>query len=129
MNRVIWEWINKAEADYRTAERELAVKDGFNYDAVCFHAQQCIEKLMKALLIKNNIIPPKTHDLTVLQQLIPIDEQEKFAETKKLRFLNNASVSFRYPGESADLDDAKESFQICREFRLILHNSLDISDK
>ena len=49
MNEVAQEWINKAEGDYLTATREADASPP-NYDAVCFHAQQCIEKLLKALL-------------------------------------------------------------------------------
>ena len=48
MNETIREWVAKAEADYATAQRELCVKSSPNYDGVCFHAQQCVEKLMKA---------------------------------------------------------------------------------
>ena len=44
MNEVIREWIEKAEGDFATANREMMVKDKPNYDAVCFHAQQCIDK-------------------------------------------------------------------------------------
>ena len=125
MNEVIKEWIEKAEADYRTAEREFAVQDGFNYDAVCFHAQQCIEKLTKALLIKYHIIPPKTHDLIVLQQLVPPFCKKTLSETNDLRFLSSAAVTFRYPGESADKDDASESLRICRKLRKELQETLD----
>ena len=42
------EWIQKAEGDRGTARREFAVEDTPNYDAVCFHAQQCAEKYLKA---------------------------------------------------------------------------------
>lgn len=124
MNSIIKEWINKAEADYRTAERESVVQDGANYDAVCFHAQQCIEKLLKAVLIKNNTNPPKIHDLTVLTQLLPVNNQPLF-DIQQLRFLSNAAVSFRYPGESADQADAEESLQICRELRRILYELIE----
>jgi HEPN domain-containing protein len=120
MNSVIEEWMKKAEADYRTAERESAVQSGANYDAVCFLAQQCIEKLMKAVLIKWNIHPPKTHDLAVLNLLLPTRTQI-LVNIQSLRFLGNAAVSFRYPGESADKVDAQESLQICSELRQILH--------
>ena len=44
------EWVRKDEGDFATAERELAVTSAPNYDAVCFHAQQCIEKYLKARL-------------------------------------------------------------------------------
>ncbi len=35
------EWINKAEADWRTMLRESEVSVAPSFDAVCFHAQQC----------------------------------------------------------------------------------------
>ena len=44
------EWIEKAEADFATMERESQVLERPNYDGVCFHAQQCAEKFLKASL-------------------------------------------------------------------------------
>lgn len=38
------EWVHKADGDYATAMRELRARRSPNYDAVCFHAQQCAEK-------------------------------------------------------------------------------------
>ena len=70
MNDTVKEWIEKAERDLATAKREQAALEQPNYDAVCFHAQQCIEKLMKALLIHLGAIPTKTHDLSFLDQLL-----------------------------------------------------------
>lgn len=48
MNETLREWLAKGEHDLLTANRELLVEDMPNYDAVCFHAQQCAEKLRKA---------------------------------------------------------------------------------
>lgn len=44
------EWIIKAEGDFATAQREMRARKDPNYDAACFHAQQCAEKYLKALL-------------------------------------------------------------------------------
>ena len=70
MSEIIDEWIRKADADYATASREMLASEDANFDAVCFHSQQCIEKLMKAMLIKNGVTPPKTHDLFQLHLLL-----------------------------------------------------------
>jgi HEPN domain-containing protein len=43
------EWVAKAEGDFLTAGRELRARKSPNYDAVCFHAQQCAEKYLNAL--------------------------------------------------------------------------------
>jgi HEPN domain-containing protein len=50
-SETVKEWIAKAEGDFTVACREMRARKSPNYDAACFHCQQCIEKLMKALLI------------------------------------------------------------------------------
>jgi HEPN domain-containing protein len=42
MNPLTLEWIEKAEGDFATAQRELRAHKLPNYDAVCFHAQQVL---------------------------------------------------------------------------------------
>ena len=91
------EWTAKAEADFSTAARELKAVELPNFDAVCFHSQQCVEKLMKALLIHLGIVPPRTHDLTELARLLsPVCPQWSWP-VPELRFLTRAAVDFRYP--------------------------------
>ncbi len=70
MSALVEEWVKKADADFATAQREIAVTKTPNYDAVCFHAQQCCEKLMKALLLSVGVTPPRTHDLAYLATLL-----------------------------------------------------------
>ena len=43
------EWIAKAEGDFTTALREHRARKSPNYDAACFHAQQCAEKHLPLL--------------------------------------------------------------------------------
>ena len=52
------EWVDKAEADYETALREFRARRQPNFDDACFHAQQCIEKYLKARLIEAGIAFP-----------------------------------------------------------------------
>ena len=54
-------WIERAEEDYAVARSVLRRKVPLIYPA-CFHAQQCVEKYMKAILIANGAAFPKTHD-------------------------------------------------------------------
>ena len=112
MNGTVKEWIAKAEADYSTATRELKAAESPNFDAVCFHPRQCVEKLMKALLIRPNIVPPRTHDLTELDRLLAPACARWSWPVQELRFLTRAAVDFRYPGESAGREDAAESLDI-----------------
>jgi HEPN domain-containing protein len=117
MKGTVKEWTVKAEADFSTAARELKASESPNFDAVCFHAQQCVEKLMKALLIHLGIVPPRSHDLTELERLLaPVGPQWSWP-VQELRFLTRAAVDFRYPGESADIEEATEALDIATRLR------------
>jgi HEPN domain-containing protein len=117
MNAIVEEWIRKADADFGTASREAAVVDGANFDAVCFHAQQCIEKLMKAAMIGAGHTPPRLHDLAVLSRTLEELIPGWSWPDDELRFLTRAAVEYRYPGESANADDAAEALDVCRRVR------------
>jgi HEPN domain-containing protein len=117
MNATVKEWLDKAEKDFATARRESAATINPNYDAVCFHAQQCVEKLMKGLLIHLEVIPTKTHDLAYLNQLLAPVCPDWSWPLAELRFLTRAAVAFRYPGEAADREDAQQALQIATGLR------------
>ncbi len=126
MNGTVKEWVAKAEADFATAARELSTTESPNFDAVCFHAQQCVEKLMKALLINLSVVPPRSHDLADLgRRLDPVSKQWSWP-VEELRFLTRASIDFRYPGESADREDATESLRIAAQLRAKLRALLGL---
>ena len=60
-------WIAKAQSDLSSAQK-LVISDG-PYDTACFHAQQTIEKLLKAVLAFHSKPIPKTHDFEELQHI------------------------------------------------------------
>jgi HEPN domain-containing protein len=59
------EWIDKAEGDWKVAQREMHAADPV-WNVASFLAQQCAEKYLKAFLEEHNITFGKTHDLVVL---------------------------------------------------------------
>jgi len=63
--------VTKAEHDLKNAEHALPLKKDCPFDTVCFHAQQCVGKYLKALLVLPGVDFPKTHDLTELAALVP----------------------------------------------------------
>ncbi|MGB7159789.1 MAG: HEPN domain-containing protein [Tepidisphaeraceae bacterium] len=106
MNETVKEWMVKAEDDYRVAVREFEADPKPSFDAACFHAQQCVEKLMKAVLIQHSVLAPRTHDLLVLSHLLTTVETGWVWSETELESLNRAAVNYRYPGETAARDDA-----------------------
>jgi HEPN domain-containing protein len=128
MSDVLKEWIAKAEGDFRTASRELAAADRPNYDAVCFHAQQCAEKYLKALLIARGQTPPKIHDLAQLHRLlVPVCPEWQWS-VDELRLLSRSAVISRYPGEVAELTEAEAAHGICGRLRERLRELLGVGD-
>lgn len=120
------EWVTKAEGDWATATRELRSRRNPNYDGSCFHAQQCIEKYLKARLQELNIEIEHTHNLVYLLNLLlpahPIWESMRTALVQ----LNNYAVTYRYPGESADREVARRAVRLTRELRAELRRSLGL---
>ena len=125
MNEVVKEWVDKAESDFLTASREFAA-DKPNYDAVCFHAQQCVEKYMKALLIIKGRFAPKTHDLAELAKLVEQAVEQWGWPVEELRLLTRAAVIYRYPGESAEREETSAALEICRALRENIKALLEI---
>lgn len=126
MKPITQEWVNKAEGDFATAQRELQVQQMANYDAVCFHAQQCIEKYLKACLQEENISFTKTHDLSALLDLfLPV--QPGWASLRPtLDALTTYAVEFRYPGVSANQTIANQAFQDCAAIRQTIRQHLSL---
>jgi HEPN domain-containing protein len=120
------EWIEKAEGDFATMQRESRARKNPNYDAICFHAQQCAEKYLKARLAEADVAFGKVHDLAALlnQVLVIQPDWEVFRED--LAYLSDFAVSFRYPGESANKESALDAVGRCRFFRKIARSALGL---
>lgn len=124
MNGVIREWIEKAEGDFHTAEREMRVRKAPNYDAVCFHAQQCAEKYPKAFLLHHQIRP--IHDLEMLlETIIPISRDFEGLRDALL-LLNDYAVDVRYPGEFATQEEARAAVKAMRAVREFIRHRLGL---
>ncbi len=124
MSEIVSEWIGKAEGDWNVARREIAVTENPNWDAVCFHAHQCVEKLLKGLLIAHKVVPPKTHNLLTLHLLLEPLEPEWKVDIEGLRILNYAARDFRYPGETASLLFAQQCLNVAEPIRELLYKLL-----
>src|SRR5437016_13963878 len=68
---VVREWLDKAQGDLQAAAHLLSLGPKCPCFTVCFHAQQWAEKYMKAMLARELIDFPQTHDLEKLMTLLP----------------------------------------------------------
>lgn len=122
------EWVSKAEGDFATVQREYRARKMPNYDGLCFHAQQCAEKYLKARLCEGGIPFGKIHDLAaLLDQVLPLEPAwESFR--RSMAYLSEYAVNFRYPGESADKEAARDAYRRCRAFRESAREALGVAE-
>jgi len=95
----IQQWVIKADSDLKAVEHLLTLQDDCPTEVVCFHAQQGVEKYLKALLTLLDIEFPKSHDLGELLKLLPQDNSVPLTihEAEKL---TDYAVSARYPDDT-----------------------------
>jgi HEPN domain-containing protein len=98
---------------FRANEDILVIKSLFESDpetftsSICFHAQQAVEKFLKAFLVYHNIDFPKTHDLDFL--LMECKKINDKIFDIDLGSLTDFGVSIRYPDDFY-LPDKNETF-------------------
>jgi HEPN domain-containing protein len=126
MKPITQEWIEKAEGDWNAARQLFRVRKDPNYDGVCFHCQQSVEKYLKARLEEASIAFSKTHELNKLLVLVLAVEPNWLLLNPFLQGLNNYAVSFRYPGNSATKQIAKDAITDCRLVRRIIRQAFGL---
>lgn len=129
MNELTAEWVEKAEGDFETTRRELRARRRPNYDAVCFHAQQVAEKYLKAFLQEHGKAFPKTHNLVELLELCLTVDPEFETYRNRLILLDRYAVRYRYPGDTAGKDEAREAYRTARILRQFLRVKLGVGDE
>lgn len=80
---------------------------------VCFHAQQCTKKALKALLTHLAVPFPYTHALEVLLDLLKVNGFAIPANVDEADALSQYAVQTRYPGvwEPVTRQEAREALE------------------
>lgn len=88
-------WLRFAESDLALAETRPSER--VLLGNLCFHAQQAVEKSIKAVLVLHRVAFPKTHSLARLIDLLPpcVSRTEELLES---RALSGYATVMRYPG-------------------------------
>ena len=114
---VATEWIAKAENDLLNAAHTLTLGARCPTDTVCFHAQQCAEKYLKALLTFRGTDFAKTHDLEAVAARLRNGRRPSLLADDLARLTRYATVT-RYPGaEDIGLGEARHALAAARRIR------------
>ena len=128
MNPLTLELVHKAEGDYASVKLHLQhlSTPGF-LDITRFHAQQCIEKYLKAWLQEANIRAPRTHDLNQLLTLIVPSHPEWRKWQRDFEAFGKYAVDGRYPAYFATAADVEHATRSCEAVRDAIRSVLKLS--
>lgn len=96
LKTAVLRWLAKAEHDLTTAQTMLSVDPPVT-DTACFHAQQCVEKCLKAFLVAVGIQVERTHYLPRLVALCSAQDPGFQELSDTAVELTDYAVADRYP--------------------------------
>jgi HEPN domain-containing protein len=123
------EWITKAEEDFAVVNVLTRQRKKPLWSPVCFHAQQCVEKYLKARLNEASLAIHRTHDLEQLLNHVLTIEPLWAAFLPALKRLSDAAVVPRYPGSFTTKAEAQRALKTCKSFRKEARSSLGLPAK
>ncbi len=126
MDPLTSEWVEKAEGDWAVVEALTSLGDARFTDGICFHAQQCAEKYLKALLQEEALPVPRTHDLAHLIELLAEACPGLVEYREAAAWLTACAVEIRYPGVSAAGETATEAVRYGEQMRAAARERLGL---
>ena len=122
---IVREWVEKAENDLKNAALTLRAGKESPTDTIAFHAQQCVEKYLKALLTLKGIDFPKTHDVEELVARVGPSVLVGLSVQEQRRLTTYGTVT-RYPGdyEAVSLAEARRAVALARRVRRAVRRAL-----
>jgi HEPN domain-containing protein len=91
------DWLRYAVSDLELARMPRAPE--IMLEGLCYHAQQCAEKALKAVLTNRCVPAPKTHSVGLLLDLLS-EQMAIPSEVEEAAVLTDYAVMCRYPGDA-----------------------------
>jgi HEPN domain-containing protein len=93
----ISKWLYRANEDIAVINNLYQTDPVYYSSTICFHAEQAVEKFLKAFLVYNNVDFPRTHDVDFfLMECKKIDSPDFDLD---LDSLADFGVDIRYPDD------------------------------
>ena len=113
MKQITKDWLEAASIDLESIE--ALIQNTRLTGHVAFHAQQAIEKALKAILEENGERVPKVHSLSKLFDACSVYINFDFDEDLIIA-LDSLYIESRYPGELGLLPEGKPSIMQAQAF-------------
>ena len=115
-------WLYRANEDISVINTLIKYGTDYYTSTICFHAQQAVEKFLKAFLVYHDIDFPRTHDVDFL--LLECQKINKETFAIDLKSLADFGVTLRYPDDFyiPNVKEALEYKDIAVEIKNIVEN-------
>lgn len=126
---VIKRWLVKANHDLVTAKVMLK-HDPSVTDTICFHAQQCVEKALKAFLVFSDIHVEKTHYLPRLVEICAAKDNSFHDLNQSARELTDYAVEVRYIDDWREIspEEAEEAVKKAEMVMAFVRKRIDVGE-
>ena len=114
--------------DDETLVRKVSPDTDIADAIVGFHAQQAVEKLIKAVLAARGVAFMKSHALSYLIGLVEENEIEAPAEFSEADVLSPWAVEFRYEGDEPPALDRPAALTLVEQVRMWAENEVNAVD-
>jgi HEPN domain-containing protein/predicted nucleotidyltransferase len=126
MRKIVEDWVRLAEDEYSDA---VILYEHSKYKGACYHAQQCVEKSLKALILEKGGGFKKIHDIVKLIEIAGIYGWQIDVSIDDAVFLNSIYKG-RYPAEEGllpfgepTMEDAKRAVEQAEKMVTLLRRS------
>ena len=126
-HELVLEWLARADDDLRLAELALNSSPPILWGAA-FHAQQTVEKLLKALLTSHRIEFEKVHSIDYLLDLCVVAEPQAESLRTRAAELTDFAVEPRYPFPRHDPaeGEVRQAIEVARQVRSFVRERLPV---
>ncbi len=115
---LVLQWLGKADDDLEAAGHLLNESGRFR-GVIAFHAQQAVEKYIKAFLVYRQLEFPNTHDISKLLGIMATKDPVAAAELQGADLLTPYGAEVRHPSDAPELLPGEEiaAVEIARRTR------------
>lgn len=116
MKKVTEEWLRAADDDLRVIERICG--DEYLTHMLAFHAQQAVEKTLKAVIDEYELGSVRIHSLERLFEIVRT-RVEIEADPRIVEMLDKLYIDARYPGNLGLLPNGMPSLVLAEKFQAL----------
>ncbi len=123
-HKVVKQWLEHADEDLTLAKHAFKLSSSRPDKLIAYHAQQCVEKYLKAFLALKKVDFPYTHNISFLLEICS-KHAEWVKDLDEAETLTAYAVTARYPGaEKVSKKDARLAVKIADKVRSVVRKAL-----